>query len=117
MPHHQATPADPASPVRQAGLAGRAGPEAQPFARHILSTGQDVSGLSPSGAGAKRLGACPALGRPKPGGAPRGQERQRLGGYFTQVLSWMMGSSTASTMSITMPPIATMSKGSRMVAM
>jgi len=41
--------AEPALPGRQAGLAGRAGPEAQPFARHILSTGQDVSGLSPSG--------------------------------------------------------------------
>ena len=53
----QATPKDAALAVLRVGLAGRVGPEAQLFARHILSTGQDVSGLSPSGAGAKRLGA------------------------------------------------------------
>jgi len=57
------------------------------------------------------LVASAPVSEPRP--APR---RWRPGAYLTQVLSWMIGSSTASTISITMPPMATISSGSRTVA-
>ena len=48
-----------------------------------------------------------------PPGAPSGLRR---GLQRTKVLSWMMGSKTASTMAITTKPMPTMSSGSSTVA-
>lgn len=53
------------------------------------------------------VGAVPVL---RPGRGP-GQRR-----YLTQVLSWMIGSRTASTINITIAPIATINSGSSTVA-
>ncbi len=58
--------------------------------------------------------APPALNRAAPRASAAKPWRQRL--QRTKVLSWMMGSRTASTMVMTTPPMPTMSKGSSTVA-
>lgn len=79
-----------------------------------LQHGAEPASAWRSEAFAEDLPAAPAvLGRP----APRASGpawRQRL--QRTKVLSWMMGSKTASTMVMTTKPMPTMSKGSSTVA-